>query len=100
MGDGTWIELSERDLAASRGMLYLTPTMVNVDINGKPASATAFVDGSGRRLRRVIWVRGPRLYELTVLDPQSGSNHAGDTRGGGTLAGRSVLDMARMTGHP
>ena len=72
MGDGTWIELSERDLAASRGMLYLTPAMVNVDINGKPASAMAFVDGSGRRLRRVIWVRGPRLYELTVLDPQSG----------------------------
>ena len=100
MGDGTWIELSERDLAASRGMLYLTPAMVNVDINGKPASATAFVDGSGRRLRRVIWVRGPRLYELTVLDPQSGSDQAGSTRGGGTLAGRSVLDMARMTGHP
>ena len=100
MGDGTWIELAERDLAASRGMLYLTPAMVNVDINGKPASATAFVDGSGRRLRRVIWVRGPRLYELTVLDPQSGSDQAGSTRGGGTLAGRSVLDMARMTGHP
>lgn len=91
IGDGTRILLVQQDLAVTGGAQMLPAASVNASINGQPAAASAWVDGSGRRLRQVQWVLRGRKVVLTVLDPEPSSRPAGSS-----LAGRSVLDMARM----
>lgn len=91
IGDGTRILLAQQDLAVTGEAQELPVAPVNANINGQPVAAAAWVDGSGRRLRQVQWILRGRRVMLTVLDPEPSTRPAG-----ASLAGRSVLDMARM----
>ena len=61
LNDGALVELTEQDLSAMRGMLYMVPESINTEINGKPAQATVFHDASGRGIRQVMWMVRSRI---------------------------------------
>ena len=69
LADGALMELTETDLAAVQGRLYLVPEAINTEIHGKPGMAAVLKNAEGRRVRQVIWVSGPKSYELNVLEP-------------------------------
>ena len=93
LNDGALVELTEQDLSAMRGMLYMVPESINTEINGKPAQATVFHDASGRGIRQVMWVDGPKSYRLLVLPPAQAEQGGAIPKG--HQPDRSAIALAR-----
>lgn len=70
MDDGSVVMLRESDYGASRGKVYFTPSMINLEINGKPASAVVLSGPDGQTLEQVVWVDGRIAYDMYVLRPK------------------------------
>lgn len=50
--------LTEIDLAASGGKFSMLKEFVNAEVRGSPAVAKVFMDGAGRSVEEVVWMRG------------------------------------------
>lgn len=99
LNDGTLIELTERDLHATRGRLFMSPANINTEIKGKPARAAALYDSAGRKIRQVVWVNGPKFYELYVLSPEVKTG-GGDAVKKAAPVDHSAISYARAVDQP
>lgn len=70
MKDGSVVMLRESDYGASGGKIYFTPSMINLEINGKPACAVVRSGPDGQVLEQVVWVDGRIAYDMYVLRPK------------------------------
>lgn len=101
LDDGALVELTETDLASVQGRLYLVPEAINTEINGKPAVAAVLKNASGRSVRQVIWVNGPKSFELNVLEAAPPkSRDAALKQAQDTKPPVNAIEMARSLKQP
>ena len=101
--DSRQVVVIERDLAATGQLAQLDASRVNWDFSGSPGVATVSTDGKGRILQRAFWVRGPKSYEVIVVDarPESAaviSAESTEADAGSTdnaPVGHSIIVLAR-----
>lgn len=91
--DGALVEIVETDLSAVRGRLYMVPESINTEINGKPAIAAVLKNAVGREIRQVVWVHGPKAFELRLLKPSLSK------KGEGHKKNYDAISMARSLTH-
>jgi hypothetical protein len=70
---GGYLCVSETDMAAINGMVFLFKSVVNTTVANKPAGAAVFIGKHDQRIEEVMWVDGGRLYKVTYApDQQAG----------------------------
>ncbi|MDO4683345.1 MAG: hypothetical protein Q4B17_11250 [Lautropia sp.] len=94
--DGSLVEIVETDLASVRGRLYMVPESINTEIHGKPATAAVLKNASGREIRQVVWVHGPKSFEFRLLPPSRSTKSTSLPDNNGS---HNAIEMARSLTH-